>query len=51
MAGVILILFYQSSSLLTKYRAEVKARLEEGFKEGGQRGAFQVSFSYDSSIH
>lgn len=27
--GVVLILFYQSSSMLTKFRAEVKARFEE----------------------
>jgi hypothetical protein len=28
-AGVVLILFYQSSSMLTKFKAEVKARFEE----------------------
>lgn len=40
--GAILILFYQSSSSLTKYKADVKARLEDHFLEGGQRSATQV---------
>lgn len=42
LAGAILILFYQSSSSLTKYKADVKARLEDHFREGGQRSAAQV---------
>lgn len=40
--GAILILFYQSCSSLTKYKADVKARLEDHFLEGGQRSATQV---------
>ncbi len=40
--GIVMILFYQSSSMLTKYRSEAKARFEEDHKEGGQRSAAQV---------
>lgn len=37
-----MILFYQSSSMLTKFRSETKARFEEDHKQGGQRSAAQV---------
>jgi len=40
--GVCLILFYQSSSSLTKYKGEVKKKLEADYKEGGQRNYMQV---------
>mmetsp|Transcript_358 Transcript_358/g.415 ORF Transcript_358/g.415 Transcript_358/m.415 type:complete len:334 (-) Transcript_358:61-1062(-) len=40
--GVILILFYYTSSKLTKVKEDVKARLEDGYVIGGQRGAVQV---------
>ncbi|CAN0223649.1 unnamed protein product, partial [Discosporangium mesarthrocarpum] len=40
--GLTLILFYKSSSVLTKYRTDVKRKLTGDFKEGGQRGAAQV---------
>lgn len=36
-AGIILILFYFVSSKLTKWTAEVKAKLEDGYDEGGTR--------------
>lgn len=40
--GAIMIFFYQSSSMLTKFRSETKAKFEEDHKEGGQRSAAQV---------
>ena len=40
--GVTLILFYQSSSSLTKYKSEIKKKIESDFKEGGQRDYVQV---------
>lgn len=40
--GLTMILFYLSSSKLTKFKAEVKRKYEEDFKEGGQRDASQV---------
>ena len=40
--GVCLILFYQSSSSLTKYKGEVKKKLEADYKEVGQRNYMQV---------
>ncbi|KAJ3056562.1 Transmembrane protein 19 [Rhizophlyctis rosea] len=40
--AVILIVFYLSSSRLTKYKAQRKQQLEEDFKVGGQRTATQV---------
>ncbi|EWM23658.1 transmembrane protein 19 [Nannochloropsis gaditana] len=40
--GALMILFYQSSSMLTRYRCETKALLEEDHKQGGQRSAAQV---------
>ena len=40
--GVCLILFYQSSSSLTKYKGDAKKKLEADFKEGGQRDFVQV---------
>ncbi len=40
--GALMILFYQSSSMLTKFRSETKARFEEDHKQGGQRSAAQV---------
>ena len=35
--GVTLILFYQSSSSLTKLKQDVKKKFEMDYKEGGQR--------------
>ncbi|CAM9121070.1 unnamed protein product, partial [Sphacelaria rigidula] len=40
--GLTLILFYKSSSILTKVGFEKKAKLTDEYKEGGQRGAMQV---------
>eukprot|EP00618_Florenciella_parvula_P003848 CAMPEP_0119493072 /NCGR_PEP_ID=MMETSP1344-20130328/17428_1 /TAXON_ID=236787 /ORGANISM="Florenciella parvula, Strain CCMP2471" /LENGTH=121 /DNA_ID=CAMNT_0007528461 /DNA_START=144 /DNA_END=505 /DNA_ORIENTATION=+ len=40
--GITLILFYQSSSSLTKVGNAIKKKLEADHKEGGQRGADQV---------
>jgi uncharacterized membrane protein len=40
--GFILILFYYTSSKLTKVKEDVKAKLEDGVVAGGQRGAVQV---------
>ena len=40
--GFVLILFYQSSSSLTKFKQEKKKKLEADFKEGGQRDYAQV---------
>ncbi|CAM9913702.1 unnamed protein product [Ectocarpus sp. 12 AP-2014] len=40
--GLTLILFYKSSSILTKVGFERKAKLTDDYKEGGQRGAAQV---------
>eukprot|EP01118_Nematostelium_gracile_P000065 TRINITY_DN10058_c0_g1_i1.p1 TRINITY_DN10058_c0_g1~~TRINITY_DN10058_c0_g1_i1.p1 ORF type:complete len:286 (+),score=67.58 TRINITY_DN10058_c0_g1_i1:44-901(+) len=40
--GTILILFFGSSSFLTKYRSTEKKKLEADFKEGGQRDWIQV---------
>ena len=40
--GLTLILFYYASSKLTKYKAKVKRRLEDDYREGGQRDAKQV---------
>jgi len=40
--GATMILFYFSSSKLTKYKAHIKQQYEEDFKEGGQRDASQV---------
>ena len=40
--GVILILFYYTSSKLTKVKEDVKAKLEDNYVSGGQRGAVQV---------
>lgn len=45
--GVILILFYYSGSKLTKYKSGVKAKIEDGHTEGGNRDAIQV---YANSI-
>jgi len=40
--GLLLILFYYSSSKLTKWREEFKARFEENYAVGGQRNWMQV---------
>lgn len=40
--GMLLILFYYSSSYLTKLKQERKQRLEAHYKIGGQRDAVQV---------
>eukprot|EP00904_Undaria_pinnatifida_P007249 jgi/Undpi1/3654/HiC_scaffold_16.g07024.m1 len=40
--GALLILFYKSSSILTKVGFDEKAKLTADYKEGGQRGAVQV---------
>jgi uncharacterized membrane protein len=40
--GWILILFYYTSSKLTKVKESVKAKLEDGYAQGGQRNAIQV---------
>ncbi|KAI8473954.1 MAG: integral membrane protein DUF92-domain-containing protein [Monoraphidium minutum] len=40
--GLLLILFYTTSSKLTKLQQERKQQLEDGFKADGQRGAVQV---------
>ena len=37
-----LMTFFATSSILTKWKSERKRRLEENFKEGGQRNAMQV---------
>ena len=34
--AVILLFFFFSSSALTKYKAEIKRKREDGYKEGGQ---------------
>jgi uncharacterized membrane protein len=40
--GIMLILFYYTGSKLTKVKEDVKAKLEEDFKTGGQRNYTQV---------
>lgn len=40
--GFILILFYYTSSKLTKVKEGIKAKLEDNYVSGGRRGAFQV---------
>ncbi|GAB4832929.1 hypothetical protein Ancab_006949 [Ancistrocladus abbreviatus] len=35
--GVMLLVFFYSSSALTKYGAEKKQKIDAGYKEGGQR--------------
>eukprot|EP00903_Cladosiphon_okamuranus_P012677 g11857.t1 len=40
--GLTLILFYKSSSVLTKVGSKKKKTLTDDYKEGGQRGAVQV---------
>mmetsp|Transcript_20570 Transcript_20570/g.26646 ORF Transcript_20570/g.26646 Transcript_20570/m.26646 type:complete len:303 (+) Transcript_20570:73-981(+) len=40
--GVILILFYKSSSILTKYKGDEKKQLDDHSLEGGQRNYIQV---------
>lgn len=35
--GILLILFYLSSSKFTKLKEDVKAKLEDGYSQGGQR--------------
>jgi len=40
--GILLILFYYTSSKLTKVNEAKKSRLEDHFKKGGQRNAVQV---------
>jgi len=40
--GLILILFYYTSSKLTKVKEDVKAKLESNYMQGGQRNCIQV---------
>merc|ERR1712070_1260803 len=40
--GMLLITFYYSSSKLTKLKEDKKKRLEDDYKEGGQRNYLQV---------
>lgn len=40
--GLVLILFYYTSSKLTHYREDVKSKIEEDYHVGGQRGPIQV---------
>lgn len=40
--GILLLCFYYSSSKLTKLKEDVKAKLEEEYHVGGQRGMVQV---------
>ena len=40
--GLILILFYYSSSKLTKVREDIKVKLEDNYQQGGQRNWIQV---------
>lgn len=40
--GLTMILFYYSSSKLTKWKGDFKRKYEEDYKEGGQRDASQV---------
>jgi uncharacterized membrane protein len=40
--GIMLILFYYSSSKLTKWKQDLKAKLEEDYAVGGQRNWMQV---------
>ena len=40
--GFILILFYYTSSKLTKVKEDIKAKLEDNYVSGGRRGSFQV---------
>lgn len=35
--GILLILFYLSSSKFTKLKGDIKAKLEDGYAHGGQR--------------
>jgi uncharacterized membrane protein len=49
--GICLILFYQSSSSLTKYKGESKKKIEADYKEGGQRDYKQVSQPHKTQMH
>eukprot|EP01031_Cornospumella_fuschlensis_P029132 gene29132-35161_t len=40
--GILLLCFYYSSSKLTKLKEDIKAKLEEDYHIGGQRGMIQV---------
>jgi uncharacterized membrane protein len=40
--GLILLLFYYTSSSMTKYKEPQKAKLESNYQFGGQRDAIQV---------
>jgi len=40
--GFVLIAFFLSSSILTRFGSEKKAKIEDGFKEGGERTTIQV---------
>jgi uncharacterized membrane protein len=40
--GLILLLFYYTSSTMTKYKEPQKAKLESNYQFGGQRDATQV---------
>jgi uncharacterized membrane protein len=40
--GLILLLFYYTSSSMTKYKESQKAKLESNYQFGGQRDAIQV---------